>query len=210
LIPAVLTFLPPLPLALTCPQASPAFGTHTLLPTQNHVVSRVALSHCGLQRFVTLVSVLISAVVFFCWRQGERKKSILERGTGENIMRTAKKSTNNASSKSMQDNQQPKRYSNNLVILTGNLGADAAFFGANDSAASLRMATNTEFGDKKYVEWHSVVAFRELAKEVVVKCTKGRFIKVYGYLHNSKVVKDDVEQFRTEVIATKVKYLDRK
>ena len=72
------------------------------------------------------------------------------------------------------------------MILTGNLGADAAFFGVNDSAASLRMATNTEFGDKKYVEWHSVVAFRELAQEVVEKCTKGRFIKVYGYLHNSK------------------------
>jgi single-stranded DNA-binding protein len=126
-----------------------------------------------------------------------------------NKMRTAKKSTKNESSQSTQNNQQQKSYSNNLVILTGNLGADAAFFGINDSAASLRMATNTEFGDKKYVEWHSVVAFRELAKEVVEKCTKGRFIKVYGYLHNSKVVKDEVPQFRTEVIATKIKYLDR-
>src|SRR5947208_1658129 len=126
-------------------------------------------------------------------------------------MRTAKKSTSNASSKSAQNKQpQQKSYSNNLVILTGNLGADAAFFGANDSAASLRMATNTAFGDKKYVEWHSVVAFRELAQEVVEKCTKGRFIKVYGYLHNSKVVKGDVQQFRTEVVATKIKYLDRK
>jgi hypothetical protein len=120
-------------------------------------------------------------------------------------MRTAKKSTKNESSQSTQNNQQQKSFSNNLVILTGNLGADAAFFGINDSAASLRMATNTEFGDKKYVEWHSVVAFRELAKEVVEKCTKGRFIKVYGYLHNSKVVKDEVPQFRTEVIATKIK-----
>jgi single-stranded DNA-binding protein len=55
-----------------------------------------------------------------------------------------------------------------------------------------------------------VVAFRELAQEVVEKCTKGRFIKVYGYLHNSKIVKADVEQFRTEVIATKIKYLDRR
>lgn len=126
-------------------------------------------------------------------------------------MRTAKKSTSNAATKSAQNNQsERKSFSNNLVILTGNLGADAAFFGANDSAASLRMATNTEFGDKKYVEWHSVVAFRDLAKEVVEKCTKGRFIKVYGYLHNSKVAKDDVLQFRTEVVATKIKYLDRR
>src|SRR2546423_2440220 len=125
-------------------------------------------------------------------------------------MRTAKKSTKNLFNKSAQDSQQQKSFSNNLVILTGNLGADAAFFGANDSAASLRMATNTAFGDKKYVEWHSVVAFRELAQEVVEKCTKGRFIKVYGYLHNSKVVKGDVQQFRTEVVATKIKYLDRK
>ena len=125
-------------------------------------------------------------------------------------MRTAKKSSGNAASKTTQNNRtERKSFSNNLVILTGNLGADAAFFGANDSAASLRMATNTAFGEKKYVEWHSVVAFRELAKEVVEKCTKGRFIKVYGYLHNSKVVKDDVPQFRTDVIATKIKYLDR-
>lgn len=126
-------------------------------------------------------------------------------------MRTAKKSSSNAASKRTQNNQtERKSFSNNLVILTGNLGADATFFGANDSAASLRMATKTEFGDKKYVEWHSVVAFQELAKEVVEKCTKGRFIKVYGYLHNSKVVKDDVPQFRTEVVATKIKYLDRR
>lgn len=69
----------------------------------------------------------------------------------------------------------------NLVILTENPGADAAFFGANDSAASFRMATQSKSGEKEYVEWHPVVAFRELAKEVVEKCTKGRFIRVYGY-----------------------------
>ena len=71
-------------------------------------------------------------------------------------MRTTTNSTRNTSTKSV-NNQQRKSFSNNLVILTGNLGADAAFFGANDSAASFRMATKSKFGEKEYVEWHSVV-----------------------------------------------------
>ena len=124
-------------------------------------------------------------------------------------MRTTANSTSNTSRKSG-SNQQKKSFSNNLVILTGNLGADAAFFGANDSAASFRMATKSEFGEKEYVEWHSVVAFRELAKEVVEKCTKGRFIRVYGYLHHSKTANEAAAQFKTEVVATRIKYLDRK
>ena len=41
-------------------------------------------------------------------------------------MRTRKNSTRNTSTKSA-NNQQRKSFSNNLVILTGNLGADAAF-----------------------------------------------------------------------------------
>ena len=86
-------------------------------------------------------------------------------------MRTSTNSTRNTSTKSA-NNQQRKSFSNNLVILTGNLGADAAFFGANDSAASFRMATKSTFGEKEYVEWHSVVAFRELAKEVVENAPK--------------------------------------
>ena len=57
-------------------------------------------------------------------------------------MRTSTNSARNTSSKSA-NNQQPKSFSNNLVILTGNLGADAAFFGANANAASLRMATKS-------------------------------------------------------------------
>src|SRR5437588_11246698 len=123
-------------------------------------------------------------------------------------MRTAKNSTRNTASKSAQNNQQRKSFSNNLVILTGNLVADAAFFGANDSAASLRMATKNKFGEKEYVEWHSVVAFRELAQEVVEKCTKGRFIRVYGYLHHSNGGNDG--QYKTEVVATRIKCLERK
>lgn len=123
-------------------------------------------------------------------------------------MRTRKNSTRNTSAKSA--NNQQKSFSNNLVILTGNLGADSAFFGSGDNAASFRMATKNTFGEKEYVEWHSVVAFRELAKEVVEKCKKGRFIKVYGYLHHSQTGSDDAPQFRTEVVATGIKYLDRK
>ena len=123
-------------------------------------------------------------------------------------MRTTINSTRNTFSKSA-NNQQQKSFSNNLVILTGNLGKDAAFFGANDSAASFRMATKSKFGEKEYVEWHSVIAFRELAKEVVEKCSKGRFIRVYGYLHHSKSGNDG-EHYKTAVVATRIKYLERK
>ena len=62
-------------------------------------------------------------------------------------MKTGKNSTRNTSTRSG-NNQQRKSFSNNLVILTGNLGADAAFFGANDTAASFRMATKSKFGEK--------------------------------------------------------------
>jgi len=118
--------------------------------------------------------------------------------------------TNSTRSTSTQSAKQRKSFSNNLVILTGNLGADAAFFGANDNAASFRIATKSKFGEKEYVEWHSGVAFRELAQEVVEKCTKGRFIRVYGYLHHSKVGNEDGAQYKTEVVATRIKYLERK
>jgi len=124
-------------------------------------------------------------------------------------MRTATNSTRSTSTKST-NNQQRKSFSNNLVILTGNLGADAAFFGVNDTAASFRMATKSKFGEKEYVEWHSVVAFRELAQEVVEKCTKGRFIRVYGYLHHSRIGDGEGAQYKTEVVATRIKYLERK
>src|SRR5579871_4100167 len=124
-------------------------------------------------------------------------------------MTTSTKSTRNSATQSA-NKKQRKFFSNNLVILTGNLGADAAFFGAKDSAASFRMATKSTFGEKEYVEWHSVVAFRELAKEVVEKCTKGRFIRVYGYLHHSVVGEKHCEEYRTEVVATRIKYLERR
>ena len=123
-------------------------------------------------------------------------------------MRTNTNSTRNTSRKNA-NNQQQKSFSNNLVILTGNLGKDAAFFGSNDSAASFRMATKSKFGEKEYVEWHPVVSFRDLAKEVVEKCTKGRFIRVYGYLHHSNGG-NDAGQHKTEVVATRIKYLERK
>ena len=125
-------------------------------------------------------------------------------------MRTSTNSARNASRKSANNQQQTKSFSNNLVILIGNLGADAAFFGANDRAASFRMATKSKFGEKEYVEWHSVVAFRELAQEVVEKCTKGRFIKIYGYLHSSRIGEGDEARYKVEVIATRIKYLERK
>ena len=70
------------------------------------------------------------------------------------------------------------------------------------------MATTSKSGEKEYAQWHSVVAFRALAKEVVEKCTKGRFIRVYGYLHHSNGGNDG--GYKTEVVATRIKYLERK
>jgi hypothetical protein len=36
-----------------------------------------------------------------------------------------------------------------MVILTGNLGAGGAFFGANDSEASIPIAVKSKFGEKR-------------------------------------------------------------
>jgi hypothetical protein len=60
-------------------------------------------------------------------------------------MRTSTNSARNTSTKSA-NNQQQKSFSNNLVILIGNLGADAAFFGANDTTASFREPGSVPFG----------------------------------------------------------------
>ena len=51
-------------------------------------------------------------------------------------MRTAKNSTRNTATQSA-NNQQRKSFSNNLMILTGNLGADADLFGATRALFSL-------------------------------------------------------------------------
>ncbi|HEY6253990.1 MAG TPA: hypothetical protein VI685_28890 [Candidatus Angelobacter sp.] len=54
-----------------------------------------------------------------------------------------------------------------------------------------------------------MVAFWKLEKEIVEKWTKGRFIRVYVYLHHSNGGNDG-GQFKTEVVATRIKYLERK
>jgi Single-strand binding protein family len=167
------------------------------------------LSPCGLPRSRHLVSVLILRSFFSASAKMKEKNQSSKEAQEKTVMRTSTNSTPNTSIQNA-PNHQGKSFSNNLVILTGNLGADAAFFGVNDSAASFRMATKNTFGEKEYVEWHSVVAFRELAKEVVEKCTKGRFIRVHGYLHSTRIGDGDAAQYKVEVVATRIKYLDRK
>jgi hypothetical protein len=51
--------------------------------------------------------------------------------------------------------------------------------------------------------------FPGTAKEVVEKCRKGWFIRVNSYLHHSNGGNDG-GQYKTEVVATRIKYLERK
>lgn len=102
----------------------------------------------------------------------------------------------------------------NLVLLTGNLGADAREHALDDGAVlfSFRVATTRRFrtkeGPQEDTQWHDVSYranndasagyFRE-------RLVKGALVDVEGRLHHDKYVdKDGVERKTTEVRASLV------
>jgi single-strand DNA-binding protein len=106
----------------------------------------------------------------------------------------------------------------NKVIIVGNVGGEPEmrFTPNGKPVTSFRVATNwvstTPEGERRQeTEWFSVVAWNKLAEQCNQFLAKGRLVYAEGRLHTRTWESQDGQQHsRTEVIANKVIFLDRR
>ena len=106
----------------------------------------------------------------------------------------------------------------NKVIIVGNIGGEPEmrFTPNGKPVTSFRVATNWIFttpeGERRQeTEWFNVVAWNKLAEQCNQFLTKGRLVYAEGRLHTRTWESQDGQQHsRTEVIANKVIFLDRR
>lgn len=105
----------------------------------------------------------------------------------------------------------------NKVMIIGNVGTDPEMRYTADGNAmtSFRVATNFNYttpdGERREeTEWFNVVTWRKLAEQCSQYLQKGRRVYVEGRLRTrSWDTPDGQRRFRTEVIASRVLFLDR-
>ena len=105
----------------------------------------------------------------------------------------------------------------NKVMIIGNVGNDPEmrFIANGNPVTSFRVATNrfytTPDGERKQeTDWFSIVTWNKLAEQCNQFLAKGRLVYVEGRLHNrSWEGQDGQKRTRTEVIASRVTFLDR-
>lgn len=104
----------------------------------------------------------------------------------------------------------------NLVILIGNLGKNPESRPAgNTTVTNFSVATSETYKDsegkqQKSTEWHNVAAFGKLGETVAKYLKKGSKVYVEGRLRTSNYEKEGVKHYRTEIVASEVKFLDSK
>ncbi len=104
----------------------------------------------------------------------------------------------------------------NLVILIGNLGKNPESRPAGSTTVTnFSIATSETYKDaggnpQKSTEWHNVAAFGKLGETVAKFLKKGSKVYVEGRLRTSNYEKDGVKHYRTEIVASEVKFLDAK
>ena len=106
----------------------------------------------------------------------------------------------------------------NKVIIIGNIGGEPEmrFTPNGKPVTSFRVATNwistTPEGERKQeTEWFSVVTWNKLAEQCNQFLAKGRLVYAEGRIHTRTWESQDGQQHsRTEVIANKVIFLDRR
>ena len=104
----------------------------------------------------------------------------------------------------------------NRVTLIGNLGRDPEIRTLETGAmvAKFSVATDEGYRDtsgnwEDRVEWHEVVAWRQLADRAQAVLKKGMLIYVEGKLSTRKWKdQNDVERYRTEVVANYFRILN--
>lgn len=106
----------------------------------------------------------------------------------------------------------------NKIMIIGNLGSEPEmrFTPNGKPVTSFRVATNriytTPEGERKQeTEWFTVVAWNRLAEQCNQNLTKGRLIYAEGRLRTHFWESQDGQRrSRTEIVANRVVFLDRK
>lgn len=106
----------------------------------------------------------------------------------------------------------------NKVMLIGNVGSEPEmrFTPNGKPVTTFRLATNHTFtspeGERKEeTEWFTIVAWNRLAEQCNQFLNKGRLIYTEGRLRTRTWEgQDGQKHYRTEVIASRVSFLDRK
>lgn len=99
----------------------------------------------------------------------------------------------------------------NKVVLVGRLGKDpeVRYTKNGKAVVDFTMATDDYNGQEKQTEWHSVIAWDKTAENVGKFLKKGSLVAVDGRLQTRKWDKNGQTQYKTEVVATAVKFLDK-
>jgi len=106
----------------------------------------------------------------------------------------------------------------NKVMVIGNVGSEPEmrFTPSGKPVTSFRVATNrvytTPEGEKKEeTEWFTVVAWNRLAEQCNQFLNKGRLVYAEGSMRTrSWEGQDGQKHYRTEIIANRVSFLDKK
>jgi single-strand DNA-binding protein len=105
----------------------------------------------------------------------------------------------------------------NKVLLIGNVGRDPEmrYLASGEAVTTFSLATNRRWtGDdgqpREQTEWHTMVAWRQLAEQCNDYLAKGRLVYVEGHLQTRTW--DDAatgqKRYRTEVVAERMALLD--
>lgn len=104
----------------------------------------------------------------------------------------------------------------NKVIIVGNLGNDPEMrtMPNGDPVVKISVATSEEWADKQTgekkqnTEWHSIIAFRQLAEIMGKWLKKGSKVYIEGKLRTRKwQAQDGTDRYTTEIIADKLEML---
>lgn len=104
----------------------------------------------------------------------------------------------------------------NNVSLIGNLGADVELehTGSGTPYVSLSLATNESWmkdGERvTHTEWHKIKVWNTQAENCAKYLKKSSTISVEGRLRTTSYLKNDVKTWRTEIVANRVGFLDKK
>ncbi len=106
----------------------------------------------------------------------------------------------------------------NKVMIIGNIGSEPEmrFTPNGNPVTSFRVATNRAYtttdGERKQeTEWFTVVAWNKLAEQCNQFLSKGRLVYAEGRLRtHSWEGQDGQKHYRTEIVANRVSFLDRR
>lgn len=100
----------------------------------------------------------------------------------------------------------------NKAIIVGRLGREPELrYTANGNAVTnFTVATDSGFGDKKETEWFTVVTWNKTAEACAQFLDKGSLVYVEGRMQTRSWDKDGTKQYKTELVAERVQFLDSK